>query len=210
MAKGRTSFCPTFAVVLLVALLNPCGSSTSGASAAPPGRTCSSWSATTTAVVRSGSRVIRVAPRLASTRWLAHGVLFERAYCNSPLCTPSRQSLITGMLPHAVGVTQLTTRLSDRRAHPGRMAARPGLPHGRDRQDALQRASRPTDSPSGSTQPDWERLLRAQAPREAATAAGLGGRFWIPPRSGSIPTAIRRDFPKSRWRRRTSSTRRFA
>jgi arylsulfatase A-like enzyme len=41
------------------------------------------------------------------------GVLFERAYCNSPLCTPSRQSLITGLLPHAAGVTQLGTRLSD-------------------------------------------------------------------------------------------------
>lgn len=41
------------------------------------------------------------------------GVLFDRAYCNSPLCTPSRQSLITGKLPHAVGVTLLTTRLGD-------------------------------------------------------------------------------------------------
>lgn len=41
------------------------------------------------------------------------GILFERAYCNAPLCTPSRQSLITGKLPHATGVTQLTTRLAD-------------------------------------------------------------------------------------------------
>ena len=41
------------------------------------------------------------------------GVLFERAYCNSPLCTPSRQSLITGLLPHSIGVTQLGTRLPD-------------------------------------------------------------------------------------------------
>lgn len=41
------------------------------------------------------------------------GTLFQRAYCNSPLCTPSRQSLITGKLPHAIGVTQLPTPLSD-------------------------------------------------------------------------------------------------
>ncbi len=41
------------------------------------------------------------------------GILFERAYCNAPLCTPSRQSLITGKLPHATGVMQLTNRLSD-------------------------------------------------------------------------------------------------
>jgi choline-sulfatase len=41
------------------------------------------------------------------------GVLFERAYCNAPLCTPSRQALITGKLPHSLGVTQLKSRLSD-------------------------------------------------------------------------------------------------
>ena len=39
------------------------------------------------------------------------GVRFDRAYCNSPLCTPSRASFITGRMPHAVGVTRLATPL---------------------------------------------------------------------------------------------------
>jgi choline-sulfatase len=43
----------------------------------------------------------------------AQGVFFDRAYCNSPLCTPSRQSFITGLLPHAVGVTRLETKLPE-------------------------------------------------------------------------------------------------
>ncbi|MFO0951366.1 MAG: sulfatase-like hydrolase/transferase [Isosphaeraceae bacterium] len=41
------------------------------------------------------------------------GVRFARTYCNSPVCTPSRQSFITGRLPHAVGVTRLPTPLPD-------------------------------------------------------------------------------------------------
>jgi choline-sulfatase len=43
----------------------------------------------------------------------ARGVRFTRAYANSPVCTPSRQSLLTGRLPHAVGVTLLSTPLGD-------------------------------------------------------------------------------------------------
>ncbi|MBT5773035.1 MAG: choline-sulfatase [Dehalococcoidia bacterium] len=31
------------------------------------------------------------------------GVVFENAYCNSPLCGPSRSSMLTGQLPHRVG-----------------------------------------------------------------------------------------------------------
>jgi choline-sulfatase len=37
------------------------------------------------------------APHL--TRLAERGVLFENAYCNSPLCSPSRASLMTGQLP---------------------------------------------------------------------------------------------------------------
>lgn len=43
----------------------------------------------------------------------ARGVRFNHAYANSPVCTPSRQSLITGKLPHAAGVTLLATPLAE-------------------------------------------------------------------------------------------------
>ncbi len=46
-------------------------------------------------------------------RLAAQGVRFERAYANCPFCTPSRQSLITGKLPHACGVTLLQTPLAE-------------------------------------------------------------------------------------------------
>lgn len=55
--------------------------------------------------------------RLARTpnldKLAAAGVRFTRAYANSPVCTPSRQSLITGKLPHAAGVTLLATPLAE-------------------------------------------------------------------------------------------------
>ena len=53
----------------------------------------------------------RATPNL--DRLARQGVRFERAFCNAPVCTASRQSFITGRLPHAVGVTLLTTPLPD-------------------------------------------------------------------------------------------------
>jgi choline-sulfatase len=46
-------------------------------------------------------------------RLAAEGTRFAAHYCNSPVCTPSRQSFLTGQLPHAAGVTRLATPLSE-------------------------------------------------------------------------------------------------
>src|SRR5580700_8120922 len=45
-------------------------------------------------------------------RLSSESVRFARHYCNSPICTPSRQSLFTGQLPHMSGVTLLSTPLA--------------------------------------------------------------------------------------------------
>ena len=54
--------------------------------------------------------------RLATTpnidRLASEGTRFSAHHCNSPVCTPSRQSFFTGQLPHAAGVTLLGTRLA--------------------------------------------------------------------------------------------------
>ena len=45
-------------------------------------------------------------------RLASEGTRFGAHYCNSPVCTPSRQSFFTGQLPHCAGVTLLGTPLS--------------------------------------------------------------------------------------------------
>jgi choline-sulfatase len=46
-------------------------------------------------------------------RLASQSVRFAQHYCNSPMCTPSRQSLFTGQLPHMSGVTLLSTALAE-------------------------------------------------------------------------------------------------
>jgi choline-sulfatase len=51
------------------------------------------------------------------TPWLdklaAQGMRCDQAYCNSPVCTASRQSFLTGRYPRTIGVTQLRTALPE-------------------------------------------------------------------------------------------------
>ncbi|MFM7568791.1 MAG: sulfatase-like hydrolase/transferase, partial [Betaproteobacteria bacterium] len=42
------------------------------------------------------------APHLAALA--SQGIVFDRAYCNSPICAPSRFSMMTGRLPSRIGV----------------------------------------------------------------------------------------------------------
>src|SRR5215469_1974052 len=57
-----------------------------------------------------GNKIVRT-PNL--DRLASEGVRFDRAYCNSPVCTASRQSFLTGRYPRTLGVTLLQTPLPD-------------------------------------------------------------------------------------------------
>jgi arylsulfatase A-like enzyme len=113
-------------------------------------------------------------------RLAGQGARFSAHHCNSPVCTPSRQSFFTGQLPHAVGVTLLNTALAPDKptlARQFRQAgyttavfgkmhfnrpAEPGL-HGFDiakTEDAItkdwQAGVKPRPAPSGvATKPPW-------------------------------------------------------
>jgi arylsulfatase A-like enzyme len=57
-----------------------------------------------------GNKIVRT-PNL--DRLAAEGMRFDRAYCNSPVCTASRQSFLTGRYPRTLGVTLLQTPLPE-------------------------------------------------------------------------------------------------
>jgi len=53
-----------------------------------------------------GDRVVK-SPNI--DRLAARGVLFEKAYCNQAVCSPSRNALLTGLRPQALGIYELST-----------------------------------------------------------------------------------------------------
>ncbi len=57
-----------------------------------------------------GNKIVRT-PNL--DRLTSEGVRFDRAYCNSPVCTASRQSFLCGRYPRSLGVTLLQTALPE-------------------------------------------------------------------------------------------------
>lgn len=59
-------------------------------------------------------------------RLAGQGMRFDRAYCTCPLCTPSRQSFLTGRYPRSLGVTQLRTALAETEDTLAKMLKRAG------------------------------------------------------------------------------------
>ncbi len=47
-------------------------------------------------------------------RLAASGILFERAYCQQAVCAPSRNSILTGLRPDALGIYDLGTHFRDK------------------------------------------------------------------------------------------------
>lgn len=45
----------------------------------------------------------------------SRGILFERAYCNQAVCSPSRNALLTGLRPQTLGIYDLGTNFRDAR-----------------------------------------------------------------------------------------------
>ena len=68
----------------------------------------------------------RQAPTPNLDRLASEGTRFVAHFCNSPVCTPSRQSFFTGQMPHSAGVTRLPTPLAEGKPTLARQMKRAG------------------------------------------------------------------------------------
>ena len=84
-----------------------------------------------------GNKQVRT-PNLA--KLASQGMRFDRAFCNSPVCTASRQSFLTGRYPRTIGVTQLQSALPENELTLSEIQGQ-RLRHRGHRQDALQQQS---------------------------------------------------------------------
>ena len=144
-------------------------------------------------------------------RLAASGMRFDRAYSNSPVCTASRQSFLTGRYPRTIGVTLLQTALPESEvslaellqgagyttAAIGKMHFNSNLNHGFERR---------IDQPEYRA---WlETVLLSRYPKRLPCSR-RGSRFAIPPMFGSTRSAGPSELTIPRCRELTSPFKRF-
>ena len=116
-----------------------------------------------------GHPVVR-APHLSELA--AEGVVFDSAYCNSPLCAPSRAAFMSGRLPSRIGAYD-NIRVLRRGSRPLRMRSPARLSHDPVGQDALLRR-RPAARVRGAA--DYRHLpVRLRLDAELASASRAPG-----------------------------------
>ncbi len=122
----------------------------------------------------------------ALDRLAADGVVFERAYCNSPLCAPSRASLMTGLLPSRLGTydngaefSASFPTLAHRLRAAGYLTALAGKMHfvGPDQLHGFEERLTTDVYPAGTDWiPDWSRPVDEQLPwyHDMSSVLGAG------------------------------------
>ena len=151
-----------------------------------------------------GHQVVRT-PHL--DRLAAEGVVFEHAYCNFPLCAPSRASLMSGRLASRIEVYDNAAEFRAVGPHHGARAAGAGLPHLPRRQDALRRP-RPAARLRGAA--DHRHLpgrfrLDAQLGRARRSGSTGGTTTWARSRRRASPRPPTSSTSTTRWPSRPSA-----
>ena len=137
----------------------------SGLAGPPPSlltarRTSCGTAPTSSAGTPSAPWATPTSTRPPSTAWCAEGVAFTHAYCQAPICTPSRASFLTGKYPSTLHVnTNGNDPLPAPRApgHPApggrRLRLRPGGQAAPRRRRRARRSRAPTTATASSASP---------------------------------------------------------
>ncbi len=142
-------------------------------------------------------------------RLASEGTRFAANYCNSPVCTPSRQCILTGRLPHSAGVTVLGTPLAEDRATLAKVLKSEGASTG---VIGKMHFNRPGQAGMHGFDMAWtEDVVQQRWMKEAGPAPDLGGiatkpawkpfrdpaRIWL--NAEKLPFPRRQEQMKSTW-----------